>query len=264
MVLRAGSNRAVPWTKPEDLRFDNANPLGTLGSLSEPFLPVVFSEGTAVLMPSNITPTVFTSLVTVSPTVGVVAADGSTLTRAWSEQLTPPAEHLQNQYVKQRNWMKAIGLAMHNYEATYKVLPPVANVDASGNQLLSWRVHLLPFLEQYELYSRFRLNEPWNSPHNLPLSNSMPDFFRSAGDSSTTNTTRIRLLNGPGTLYSSARTGTLRFSSITDGMSNTIFAIEAGTGQSRALDSPRCIAHHGGLPSKRGATAGQCPAHDHR
>ena len=255
MALRAGSDRAVPWTKPEDLRFDNANPLGTLGSLSEPFLPVVFGEAIAVMMPSNIASSVFTSLATVASTPGVVAANGSTLTRAWSEQLTPPAEHLQNNYVKQRNWMKAIGLAMHNYEATYKLLPPAASVDASGNQLLSWRVHLLPFLEQYELYDRFHLNEPWNSPHNLTLLNSMPDFFRSAGDSSTTNTTRLRLLNGPGTLYSSGRTGALRFASIADGLSNTIFAIEAGTDKAVPWTAPDTLP----ITSDFLASVGQLP-----
>ncbi len=238
MVLRAGADRAVPWTKPDDLHFDNANPLGTLGSLTEPFLPVAFADGTAVLMPSNIAPSIFTSIATVAPTTGVVAVDGETLARAWSEQLTPPEEHVQNNYRKGLKALKNIGLAMHNYESATRTLPPAASVDATGTQLLSWRVHLLPYLEQGELYSRFRLNEPWNSPHNLTLLDSMPDVFRSPTDASTTNTTRIRLLNGPGTLYDSARRGSLKFSNITDGTSNTIFAVEAGTDKAVPWTAP--------------------------
>jgi hypothetical protein len=34
---------------------------------------------------------------------------------------------------------------------------------------LSWRVKLLPYLEQDHLYRQFKLNEPWDSPHNQAL-----------------------------------------------------------------------------------------------
>lgn len=241
MVLRAGGDRAVPWTKPDDLRFDNANPLATFGSLTEPYLPVVFADSTTAMMPSDIAASVFTSIASIAPTPGVTGTDGRTLTRAWSERLTPAAEHLQETYVQVTNSLKNIALAMHNYESATRRLPPAANVDANGTQLLSWRVHLLPYLEQAELYSRFRLNEPWNSPHNLPLLDLMPDVFRSAGDSSTTNTTRIRLLNGLGTLYDSGRTGTLNFAQIIDGQSNTIFAVEAGTDKAVPWTAPDAL-----------------------
>ena len=44
----------------------------------------------------------------------------------------------------------------------------------SGKPLLSWRVHLLPFLEENELYEQFKLDEPWDSPHNIKLLDQMP------------------------------------------------------------------------------------------
>jgi hypothetical protein len=60
-------------------------------------------------------------------------------------------------------------LAMHNYHAAYNRLPGPAIMSADGKPLLSWRVALLPFLEEQALYEQFRLDEPWDSEHNLPL-----------------------------------------------------------------------------------------------
>lgn len=50
--------------------------------------------------------------------------------------------------------------------------------DAEGTPLLSWRVAILPYLEEHELYRRFRLTEPWDSPHNIQLLGEIPAFFR--------------------------------------------------------------------------------------
>ncbi len=64
------------------------------------------------------------------------------------------------------NSMKQIMLSMHNYADSHKVLPPHANYSGDGKPLLSWRVHILPYLEENELYHQFHLDEPWDSPHN--------------------------------------------------------------------------------------------------
>lgn len=78
------------------------------------------------------------------------------------------------------NRFKQILLAFHNYHDVFRSFPPIDKYrDKSGKQLLSWRVHILPFVEQSKLYEQFRLNEPWNSPHNLKLLDKMPDVFRS-------------------------------------------------------------------------------------
>src|SRR3954466_12181792 len=50
------------------------------------------------------------------------------------------------------NNLKQVGLALHNYEATYGALPPATTVDASGRPLHSWRTLSLPFLQQEPLY----------------------------------------------------------------------------------------------------------------
>ena len=60
--------------------------------------------------------------------------------------------------------------------------PSLYSIDASGRPLLSWRVHLLPAIGFQELYDRFHLDEPWDSPHNKKLIEAMPDVYRSPGN----------------------------------------------------------------------------------
>lgn len=77
------------------------------------------------------------------------------------------------------NNMKQIGLAMHNYHSAYKKLPAQAITDEDGEPLLSWRVAILPYIEEQALYERFHLDEPWNSPHNSKLIDEMPPVYES-------------------------------------------------------------------------------------
>jgi hypothetical protein len=75
------------------------------------------------------------------------------------------------------NNLKQIALAMQNYESDHGCYPPAAIYDANGEPLLSWRVLILPYLEQESLYRKFHLNEAWDSPHNKPLADQMPYFL---------------------------------------------------------------------------------------
>src|SRR5437868_3063260 len=79
------------------------------------------------------------------------------------------------------NSLKQIALAMHNYLNVYGHLPPAAIRDKEGRPLLSWRVALLPFLEQDQLYKRFKLDEPWDSEHNKKLLAAMPKTYLRPG-----------------------------------------------------------------------------------
>ncbi len=75
------------------------------------------------------------------------------------------------------NNLKQIGLALSSYHETYGRFPPAAVFDQKGHALYSWRVLLLPFLEQQDLYKEFHLDEAWNSPHNQALVSRMPAVY---------------------------------------------------------------------------------------
>jgi len=76
--------------------------------------------------------------------------------------------------------LKQIGLATHNYHDVHRQFPPAASVDENGRKLLSWRVHLLPYVEEGRLYKRFRLDEPWDSEHNRELIRLIPNVYAPA------------------------------------------------------------------------------------
>jgi hypothetical protein len=121
--------------------------------------------------------------------------------------------------------LRWIALAMHTHHDARKVMPAAAVCDAEGKPLLSWRVALLPYLDESELYEAFKLDEPWNSPHNVGLLKQMPEVYGSPGEDGTF-TTSIMLFAGEGTAFAGPKGPT--FSSIRDRAANTIMMVEAG------------------------------------
>ena len=76
------------------------------------------------------------------------------------------------------NNLRQIGLALMNFTATNRDrLPATASYNKQGKPLLSWRVHLLPYLEHENLYKEFHLDEPWDSEHNKKLIDQMPAIY---------------------------------------------------------------------------------------
>jgi hypothetical protein len=92
-----------------------------------------------------------------------------------------------------------VGLATHNFHAAYHRLP-TSSYDKQGRPLLSWRVFISPFLGQDALFGQFRLDEPWNSEHNLALLEKMPDVYRDPEHDSPFKTTCLRPA-GKGALF---------------------------------------------------------------
>ena len=123
------------------------------------------------------------------------------------------------------NNLKQIMLAIHNYHDTYGFFPSDIR-DATGKALLSWRVAILPYLEQDNLYKQFKLAEPWDSEHNLKLANSLPKVYRVGIEAKDSTHTYYQGFAGPGTVFEPK--AKLGFNSITDGTSNTIGVVEAG------------------------------------
>lgn len=77
-----------------------------------------------------------------------------------------------------QNNLRNIALALAAYEDQYGSLPPAVTYDASGRPMHSWRVLILPYLEEQALYQQYRFDEPWDSPHNLQIAQAMPRIFQ--------------------------------------------------------------------------------------
>lgn len=121
-----------------------------------------------------------------------------------------------------------ITLALHNYHDAYGSFPPAHVDDAQGRRMHSWRVLILPFMEQSPLYNTYNLNEPWNSPGNRTLLNAMPNVYacpsRHDNRSTPTTLTSYVAITGPGTAFPDGRT--VKLSDVKDGAANTIIAAE--------------------------------------
>jgi hypothetical protein len=122
--------------------------------------------------------------------------------------------------------LKTLGLAMHNYLDDYGQFPPAAVYSKDGKPLLSWRVLLLPYLDQRDLYAQFKLDEPWDGPTNKKLLAKMPAIFSFApGKGKETQKTIYQVFTGTGTIFPSPNASKL--ADITDGPSSTILIVEA-------------------------------------
>ena len=112
-----------------------------------------------------------------------------------------------------------IAEAIQKYEQANGHLPPAYSCDEEGNPLLSWRVLILPyFYGTDELSEQFKLDEPWDSPNNKPLSESVLWVYAAPDDSTQT---RFLAITGDGALKESKDSKGHTISEITDGLSST-------------------------------------------
>ena len=124
------------------------------------------------------------------------------------------------------NNMKMLGLALYNYEASMGSLPPAVVTDKNGKPLYSWRVLILPYIEQDAVYRAWKLDEPWDSPNNRRLSDLVIKTFCEPTEPPT-NKTHYRVFLGNGALFNTGLAGNrvgggTRIAEIVDGTSNTI------------------------------------------
>lgn len=152
------------------------------------------------------------------------------------DQAMATADDAQESEASRQN-LKRIGLAMHNHNDMLGSLPQNSYGPPGNMQrpLLSWRVHLLPYLQEDALYRQFNLNEPWDSPANKPLLSRMPAVYGSpgarvkAGDGKTF----YRGFSNRGGIFEKPQAPgqpapRFNMASVPDGLSNTIFVIDAG------------------------------------
>jgi hypothetical protein len=122
--------------------------------------------------------------------------------------------------------LKFIGWAMHNFtNRNGGRLPPAATRN-DDNPLLSWRVAILPWLEEFTLYQRFRLDEPWDSANNKALLKDMPLVYAPVTRKEMTPyATYYQGVVGPGSLFD-GQEGT-RIEELIDANNPTLMVVEA-------------------------------------
>lgn len=130
------------------------------------------------------------------------------------------------------NNLKQIMIAFHNYHDTNGSFPPAFTVDDNGKPLHSWRVLILPYMEQKALYDSIKLDEPWNSEHNKKFHDMMPPIYRCPSCTlwNEKRETTYCMVVGEDTLGKTDGNG-IKLRQITDGTSNTIGVLERKTSE---------------------------------
>ena len=216
---------------PKQIMFDSQHLVASFGVSPTPKLTVELRSDTSVPASADRNSKLLQSVATlVEPLVGkleIVRADSALQLVANQAALELALKPLVGSAVRQAsaastsNQLKQLMLALHNHDSAFKYLPPRETRDANNKPLLSWRVHILPFVAQQELYSKFHLDEPWDSPHNIKLVAQMPEVYRVAGDGVADGKTRFVLPMLEGSAWFGDGPP-LKFNDITDGTSVTI------------------------------------------
>jgi len=102
-----------------------------------------------------------------------------------------------------RSNLERIGEALQAYELQYGSLPPAYLADSNGKPMHSWRVLLLPFLDEMGLYSQYDFSQPWDSQQNMALAKKMPAVFACPADPDAAGLgeTNYMVIRGTNTLF---------------------------------------------------------------
>lgn len=200
--------RAVPWTKPDDLVFDDT--FQTKDNANNGFVPgaFLFADGSVryLHIQEGLDRVQFRALFTIA------GKEPSPLTSLYppGHNLVQPTyattqEQVRHAGARTENLksLKEIALAFHNYQQVYKHLPPAVVYGPDGKPWHSWRVLILPFLEQggAQLYQQYDGTVPWDHPKNAAVLAAMPPVYRDPLADKPIHKTRYLLATGPGTAF---------------------------------------------------------------
>ncbi|AMV32963.1 Regulatory protein BlaR1 [Pirellula sp. SH-Sr6A] len=123
------------------------------------------------------------------------------------------------------NNLKQIALGFYNYEGSFQKFPHSKLTATNSVYPYSWRVAILPYIEQQELYDLYRFDEPWDSENNKKLLAKMPSLFRHPSQPLDSTTTDYVVLVGEATIFQPNKPS--KISDISDGTSATLLVVEA-------------------------------------
>ncbi len=125
-----------------------------------------------------------------------------------------------------QNNLKQIALAFHGFHDANNAFP--GNImSKDGKPLLSWRVAILPYIEQDQLYKLFKLDEPWDSDNNKKLIEKMPKLYAPVRGKAKAGETFYQIFVGKDALFTE-KGPQYKIDNIPDGTSNTALVVEAG------------------------------------
>jgi hypothetical protein len=167
--------------------------------------------------------------------LGAIAAVGLKLAAPVVVALKKSAAENETQMNLQR-----IVAALKAYESQHGSLPPPYTVDANGKRLHSWRTLILPQLGEHGIYSQLKLNEPWDSAHNITLASQIPSVYTCSIDPSAKSLgeTSYVVVVGPRTSFRDPTVNadektkadeTVLSNEISDGLSGTVLVVEYHT-----------------------------------
>lgn len=116
-------------------------------------------------------------------------------------------------------------MAVANYHEAFGCYPPAYIADRDGRPMHSWRVLILPFLEEGNLYNAYNFSEPWDGPNNRKLEDRIGSIYlRSGLESDRKETTSFVAVVGPQTAWPGTRALTKK--DLGDGLSSTLMVVE--------------------------------------
>ena len=141
-----------------------------------------------------------------------------------------PSRESDRQIQCSNNEKQIVLYAMHCYHDVCKSFPPAYTTDENGKPLHSWRVLVLPYLEEYELFKQIRLDEPWDSEYNRQFHDKMPRVYscptawlRTRNTGKTSMTCYMRVV-GTGTTTNG--TDTVKIDDVKDQMAGIVALVE--------------------------------------
>ncbi|WP_165069380.1 sigma-70 family RNA polymerase sigma factor [Paludisphaera rhizosphaerae] len=145
-----------------------------------------------------------------------------------------PPKNAPDALQRQASNMREILKALRGYESKTGAFPVSAIYGSDGAPKLSWRVALLPYLNEEALYQEFHLDEPWDSPHNKALISRMPTVYETPNAPAPLGSTRFRGFSDSRTMFRDGaerdRKG-VKLQDVVDGQWNTVFLAVAADSQ---------------------------------